>query len=130
MPGNIGDIRIHLEFLPSRRRGGQPYPFVPLAVGLDIVWDATINPGASRSLISRRTVDDLLFLDAVRRLDQHHVLLQDLSIQRQRIPDITVRISPVPLSNELDVLLGFDFFRNYTEIRYHLEDQLLTLIDP
>ncbi|HET7037729.1 MAG TPA: hypothetical protein VFI42_18770 [Thermomicrobiaceae bacterium] len=130
MPGDIGDVRIRLEFLPSLRKAGQPYPVVRLAVGLDIVWDATINPGVPQSLISRRAVGDLLYLDAVRRLDQHHVLLQDLSIQRQRIPNITVRISPVSLSNELDVLLGFDFFRNYTEIRYHLADQLLTLIDP
>jgi hypothetical protein len=59
------------------------------------------------------------------------IVLQDLRLAGQPIPDVEVRVGRAATLLHVDGILGFDFFRMFPEIRFDTRTFVMTLrLDP
>lgn len=110
---------------PKRER----WPVVPLAVGQDVVLEMLPNLLSTRSIISRRTLEDLRQRGLVEG-DASRFLLSDLRTIGQPVPSVVVRVGPTASMLGVDGILGFDFFGTFGRIMLETRTLLVTLVDP
>ena len=121
-------ISFRLQFSlndPQQRR----WPLVPLSVGPDIVLDMLPNLLASRSAISRRSLADMRGRGLIAG-DEPPIVLRELRIVGQPVPDVAVRVGSAPNLLDVDGFLGFDLVAKCSRIVFEPETLTMTLIDP
>ena len=97
----------------------EPTLVIRLTVGMDIAWDMLPYPSARRSVVTREG-----FLDARAKLGGmtrpgRGLLLGDLSILGQPLPDLLVFPSLAPARLEVDGFLGLDFFSQFDLVEWY-----------
>lgn len=90
---------------PDERR----WLIVPLSVGQDHILEMLPSLFAARSTINRRALDDLLGKGLVTP-GGPIVLLRDVRIVGQSVPDLTVHVGAAANLLRVDGILGLDFF--------------------
>jgi hypothetical protein len=105
----------------------EPTLIIRLTVGMDIAWDMLPYPNARRSVVTRHG-----FLDARSKLGEQAqrdggMLLNDLSIQGQSVPDLLVMPSLAPSRLRVDGFLGLDFFGKFDVVEWHPKTRLMRL---
>ena len=100
--------------------------FVPLSVGQDYVLEMLPNPFSPRSTISRRALGDLRARGLIAE-GRPPVLLRDLRIVGQRVPDVTARVGAAPSLLRVDGILGFDFFEQFRRIIFDTQTRWIIL---
>lgn len=131
MPDLPGGRSISFSLRPSFEEiRGQRLLIVRLSVGQDIAWDMMPNPTLRRSRISPRALDDLTAREGgpLRRGDA--VLLQQLRIRGEPIPDLPVLVGASVTRLGVDGILGFDFFEQFEEVRWNPRTQFMVLFFP
>jgi hypothetical protein len=115
---------------PSFSSSGQPDPIVVirLSVGLDLALDMLPYPASRRSVVTRNA-----FRDAHRKLGEgarrgHGLLLQDVKITGQPVPELLVYPSVAPDRLQVDGFLGLDFFSQFDVVEWHPKTHLMRLV--
>ena len=124
---------------PSRPVGRElsiqtwPHPLydwimIPLEVGGDIVVDVVLSTYSPLSYVSERSRNTLVGLGFGESVGDEQCHLYNVSIQGQRIPDLSVRVrrNVVPTA---DGILGLDFLNQFTDIHFHVPTMRLTLTE-
>jgi hypothetical protein len=105
----------------------EPTLVIRLSVGMDIAWDMLAYPSARHSMVTRHG-----FLDARARLGEdaqqgRGILLQDLRIFDQSVPDLVVIPSLAPSRLHVDGFLGLDFFEQFDVVEWRPKTRLMRL---
>jgi hypothetical protein len=96
-----------------------------------MVWDMLPSPLIPRSCISQQALRDLTaIMGPPESAGDGAILLRNLRIMGQDIPDMAVRESSSPTRLHVDGLLGFDFFQQFSEIIWQPIEQQVTLVLP
>jgi hypothetical protein len=123
----VSIISFFLEPSMASVQDAEPTLVIRLSVGMDISWDMLPYPSARRSVVTRHG-----FLDARTRLGREvdsglGLLLSDLRILGQPVPDLTVVPSMAPARLEVDGFLGLDFFAQFDVVEWHPKTRLMRL---
>lgn len=109
---------------------GRRLLIVRVSVGQDIAWDLLPNPTLRRSRISQRSLDDLVMREGTPTRHGHEVVLRQLQIQGQPIPDLPVQVDAGIARLGIDGILGLDFFEQFEEVRWQPRTNVVTLLLP
>jgi hypothetical protein len=107
--------------------GAEPTLVIRLSVGLDLALDMFPYPSARRSVITR-----LVFQNAAATLGDEArrgqgILLSQLRIAGQSVPDLIVYPSVAPSRLQVDGFLGLDFFSQFDLVEWHPKTWLMRL---
>jgi hypothetical protein len=107
----------------------EPMQVIRLSVGMDVAWDMLPYPSARRTVVTRNA-----FLDASARLgraerarQERGLLVGDLRIRGQAVPDLFVVPSLAPSRLRVDGFLGLDFFSQFDVVEWHPKTWLMRL---
>jgi hypothetical protein len=120
-------ITFELEPSFDSSPGSEPTLVIRLSVGLDLALDMLPYPTARRSVITR-----LVFQNAAGRLGDRArrgqgILLSQLQIVGQSVPDLIVYPSMAPSRLQVDGFLGLDFFSQFDVVEWHPKTWLVRL---
>jgi hypothetical protein len=95
---------------------------------MDFALDMLPYPTALHSVVTRP-----IFQQAVGKLGEgarreRGILLQDLRIAGQPVPDLKVHPSVAPGRLQVDGFLGLDFFAQFDVVEWHPKTRLMRLI--
>jgi hypothetical protein len=114
----VSEIAFRLE--PSFASSGDTdlVLVIRLAVGVDLALDMLPYPSARRSVVRRE-----VFEDARRKLGEgarrdRGILLHDMTIAGQPVPDLIVHPSAAPSRLNVDGFLGLDFFSQFDVVEW------------
>ena len=83
------------------------------------------------SLITPAALDHLRRWELIDLGDHDVYPLRQMSIEGQSIPDFDVRLMPVArLAYRWDIILGANFFENYSDIHLNIATLVARFIDP
>ncbi len=120
---------ISFELQPGFPRGDEPSHVlvIRLSVGMDLALDMLPYPTARRSVVTRDVFQDALAKlgDGARR--SRGILLRDMKIEGQAVPDLIVHPSMAPNRLQVDGFLGLDFFSQFDVIEWHPKTWLMRL---
>jgi hypothetical protein len=85
---------------------------------------------ATTSAVSAGTASALDAFHCLSRHDQAGLVLRGLVVGQHRLPDLSVRVSPAATMTGVEGILGLDFLRQFTTIRFDVADGRLTLELP
>ena len=122
-----GEISFQLQRRMDDAEGDRPY-VVLLGVGQDFGLEMLPNPFTPRSSISRMALADLDHRGLLQADRGVRFPLRELSIAGWSVPDIEVSVRPAATLLRVDGILGFDFFRKFTEIRFDTRTFVMTLV--
>jgi hypothetical protein len=127
VPSGGNEISFFLE--PGFGERGERWLVVRLSVGQDMVWDMLPNPVQPRSTISPQSLADLIAREGTPdRTDAGDVILRDMQIARQPLPDLAVRISTTPDRLRVNGILGLDFFQQFHVVHWRPRTHLVVLV--
>jgi hypothetical protein len=101
---------------------------VPVEVGGDVVLEMVLSTYAPLSYVKDDIVDALVRLGFAEFDGNNRYRLQNVSIHRQSLPDLSVRARPTRIG-DVDGALGLDFMNRFTDIHYHVPSLQLTLTE-
>ena len=128
MPASNREVSFRLGY--STGAAGRPrWPIVPLSVGQDVVLEMLPNLLSARSVIGQPALDDLRRWNLA-AADARGLVLRDLRIVGQPVPDLAVRVGPAPSLLAVDGVLGFDFFAKFGRVILATATLTLSLVDP
>lgn len=120
---------ISFSLVPSMESSTEAEPtlVIRLAVGMDIAWDMLPYPSARHTVVTREG-----FLDARSKLGEHAqrgggLLLTNLRIRGQSVPDLFAMPSRAPSRLGVDGFLGLDFFSQFDVVEWHPKTHLMRL---
>lgn len=100
---------------------------IRLSVGMDFALDMLPYPTARRSLVTRPIFQQALgFLGESARRGSG-LLLQELQIAGQSVPDLRVYPSMAPERLQVDGFLGLDFFAQFDLVEWRPKTRLIRL---
>jgi hypothetical protein len=91
--------------------------------------DFVLNTIATSS-VSAGTATALDALQCLTRSAGGSHLLRGLTIGEARLPDLPVRVSPAATLTHVEGMLGLDFLRQFTSLRFDVPAGTLTLVLP
>jgi hypothetical protein len=100
---------------------------IRLEVGPDVVFDMLPNPNSSRTVIRPSSFEDLVRRGLAPADEPRRVMLRQLSIAGQPVPDLEARVSAAVGRLGFDGMLGFDFFARFDEVVWRPHTGHLTL---
>jgi hypothetical protein len=100
---------------------------VPVHVSDYGAIDLVLDTGSPLSAISAQFFARLTRSGSLDQIAPNRFRLKALSIQGQRIADLTVRVSPRVTAVGADGVLGLDFLTRFREIRFDVPSLVLTL---
>jgi len=128
VPAGGPDVSFRLSF--NTGGAGRPrWPVVPLSVGPDVVLEMLANLLSARSFVSQQARDDL-HRWGLAPAGAGALILRDLRIVGQPVPDLAVRVGPAPRLLAVDGILGFDFFAKFSRIMLGTGTLIVTLVGP
>jgi hypothetical protein len=95
---------------------------------MDLALDMLPYPTARRSVVARSVFQDAHVKLGNASLRDRGLLLQDLKIDGQPVPDLLVHPSVAPGRLLIDGFLGLDFFAQFDVVEWHPKTQLMRLI--
>jgi hypothetical protein len=119
VPPTPGEISFQLRLVPTGNRATQQF-VVGLSVGLDVHLEMVFQPAMLRSSISARVRDDLIGRGIIKPRSGSRIVLSDLRIDRQPVPDLEVRVGLTAAVFDLDGILGADFLRPFSSMHVDL----------
>jgi hypothetical protein len=127
-----GNRRISFALQPYFDADDSPLRLVVrVSVGQDLGYDMLPGPLWPRSFISRQMLREVTIrLGPPARASDGSIVLGDLRIVGQGIPDLAVRVSAAPTRLRVDGILGFDFFQQFSEIIWQPASHEVTLVLP
>jgi hypothetical protein len=102
---------------------------VRLDVGLDFGLDMLPYPTARRSCVTRHAMQDILDLTTTTVRRGPRLLLTDLRIAGQPVPDLEVVPSLAPSRLQVDGFLGLDFFEQFDIVEWRPKARLMRLVN-
>jgi len=116
----VNIISFYLEPSMATFTSAEPVQVIRLSVGMDIAWDMLPYPSSRRSVVTRTA-----FMDARARLGLEEesrqyrgILVSDLRIRGQAVPDLIVSPSLAPSRLRVDGFLGLDFFSQFDLVEW------------
>ncbi len=127
MLGGQNDIVITLQQRDTDREG---WLRAPVRAGPDIILWSLLNPGVPQSSISPKAQRDLARWapDHIAEAPGGYHVLHGPTVQGQRLPDITVRVSRLAALLDIDCFIGYDFLTLFKEIRFATRTLQVTLM--
>lgn len=99
-----------------------------LEVGDEFALEMLPAPNHARSAISRQALADLKSRRLVSQDDQKSCALRSLRIAGQPVADLDVVVSVGPAFLRVDGILGGDFFRRFSQVRWDPQSNRVTLV--
>ncbi|MEA2598858.1 MAG: hypothetical protein QOF01_5327 [Thermomicrobiales bacterium] len=100
---------------------------IRLSVGMDLALDMLPYPTARRSVVTRDIFQDALLKLGDDALHGRGILLRDLKIAGQPVPDLVVHPSVAPGRLQVDGFLGLDFFEKFDVVEWRPKTRLMRL---
>ena len=100
---------------------------IRLSVGMDFALDMLPYPTARRSVVTRPIFHQALSILGETARHGSGMLLQDLRIAGQAVPDLTVYPSMAPGRLLVDGFLGLDFFEHFDLVEWRPKTRLIQL---
>jgi hypothetical protein len=117
----VNVISFTLEPSMATLGSAEPMQVIRLSVVMDIAWDMLPYPSARRTVITRNAFQDasvrLGRADETRQVRE--LLVSDLRIHGQVVPDLIVVPSLAPSRLRVDGFLGLDFFSQFDLVEWH-----------
>jgi hypothetical protein len=121
----VVSFRLQREFAkddtPSR------FWVIRLSVGMDLALDMLPYPAAPRSEVTPDIFRDARWKLGEPALRNRGIILQDLRIAGQPVPDLIVHPSLAPTRLQIDGFLGLDFFSQFDVVEWHPKTHLVRL---
>ena len=95
---------------------------------MDLALDMLPYPTARRSLVARDVFHDARGKLGDRARRNRGILLQDMRINGQPVPDLLVHPSMAPSRLNVDGFLGLDFFEQFDVVVWHPKTWLMRLV--
>jgi hypothetical protein len=120
---------ISFELQPAFPRGDKPSQalIIRLSVGMDFALDMLPYPTARRSVVTRPIYQQALGFPGEGAQLGRGLLLQNLRIAGESIPDLLVRPSADPSRLQVDGFLGLDFFSQFDVVEWHPKTHMMRL---
>jgi hypothetical protein len=87
---------------------------------------ALVNPAMPFSTIKPEAIDQLMRWEFVPLTQQRELLLSGLTVQGQTTPDLVVRVSS-QRTTAWDIVIGANFFSNFTDLHLNLDTSVVRL---
>jgi hypothetical protein len=100
---------------------------IRFTVGLDFALDMLPYPTARRSAVAPDVFEDARSKLGEQAMRGRGLLLHDLAIAGQTVPDLIVRPSVAPSRLGVDGFLGLDFFSQFDLVEWHPKTHLMRL---
>ncbi len=121
------EISFPLQY-PMADVEGRRLIIVLLHVGQDYGLEMMPNPFAARSTISRVALENMQRQGLLPAGVSDKLVLRNLRLAGQLVPDLAVSVGSAATLLRVDGILGFDFFRNFGEIRLNTRTFVMTLM--
>ncbi len=96
-----------------------------------LIVRALLGPNFLRSAIAHYLRDDLIQKELLPPMNQPQFVLPDLrTLDGRLLPEIKVGVLPAITRFGFDMVLGLDFFAQFSEIHFYWNTLTLVLVDP
>jgi hypothetical protein len=103
---------------------------LPLQPGAFLSFEPILNTGRPRSVISPNTERSLSALGLLEPIGARQYRIPGLHVDGDRLPDMIVRASAGPALLGLDGMLGWDYLRQFDEVRIEPRTLRVTFAVP